>query len=39
MCVTHFSVAQMIFLSGSRTGHVVLPSGNLLSKNGKGKEN
>lgn len=30
-CVTHFGVAEMIFLSSSCTGHVVLPSSSFLS--------
>lgn len=30
-CVTHFGAAEMIFLSSSRTGHVVLPSSSFLS--------
>lgn len=29
--MTHFSVAEMIFLSSSCTGHVVLPSSSFLS--------
>lgn len=37
--VTHFSVAEMIFLSSSCTGHVVLPSSNLLSLDRKHEQN